>query len=607
MKRPFPVLRTISLALLLASGVSLWAEGTTPDPDALAPAPQSGPGSQDEKQPEISKPSSVPAESEGSTASNPKPSQGEGEKAPATARPTVMPEFSLPEVVITGENELTIGAKRLSTQENDVTLGSRDLTGLERSRDDLPGLNKTFTALSTEESGPARDHALVLHLGGGIPETYGGWGLWGQQFKDFQYLLDGSYSNWGGETTGSGKDGDRRWGLGLQTEVLSKGPLGLAIGGRFSRRDAELPYQGSVRELLDAWGLSAKAHWTFPDLTRLEAGVEGKVTGSQAWDFAPQSHRVEEWEGQAKWTAEALDPLLNKAVLSAGVRHASSDLPGPGVPGYDWGWIEAQGTFQWTGSLSLDARLQAQAGNGFDLPLALYPALNMTWRVFGNSQIDLFWANRRTLGWFQDVFVSQERTAPATGLPSPTEDSDQWGGRYSQKVSEDILFSLSGSTGRVQGYHQWTDLQGASPTYVQDYSTLGQVQLTRAGASLQWNFQRDWQVAAVYQRNWAENQSGDGRSITGLPDQKAILSLYRGDDKLETRLELAYVGAMGAFEDAPGTLDGHLTLGLAATYHLERSLSLWLDGDNLTGQDFQLQPGYWEPRFHLRAGIETIF
>ena len=45
------------------------------------------------------------------------------------SRPTAVPEFSLPEVVITGKNELTIGAKRLDRRENDATLGSHDLTG----------------------------------------------------------------------------------------------------------------------------------------------------------------------------------------------------------------------------------------------------------------------------------------------------------------------------------------------------------------------------------------------------------------------------------------------------------------------------------------------
>jgi hypothetical protein len=227
----------------------------------------------------------------------------------------------------------------------------------------------------------------------------------------------------------------------------------------------------------------------------------------------------------------------------------------------------------------LAGRILAQAGNGFDLPLSLYPGLDLTWRVFGNSQIGLFWHNDRTLDSFQRLYGSQEHTAPADGLPGPTEELNQLGGRYSQKISEDILFSVSASTGQIKGYHQWTDLQSAVPDHIQVLSSLDQVQLTRAGANLQWNFQRDWQIAAAYQKNWAENQSGDGRSITGLPDQKGVLSLYRGDEKLETRLALEYVGVRNAFEDAPGTLSDYFTLGLDATYHLEKYLSLWMDGD----------------------------
>lgn len=600
----------LALGTLGASGAVLAAEEKAPaavPADASVSIEVDEPAIQTPGTPKISKPAAAPAESENPAPSNPKPSQGEGERAPATVRPTVVPEFSLPEVVITGENELTIGAKRLGTQETDVTLGSRDLTGMERSLNDLPGLSKTFTALSTEEGGPAQDHALVLHLGGGNPETYGGWGLWGQQWTAFQYLLDGFYSNWGGQTTAGGKDGDRKWGLGLQTQILPSQPFGVDLGGRFDRRDAELPYQSSIREVLDSTDLMFKTHWSFQDLTRLEVGMEGRFTQSQAWDLGLQTHQVQEYEGEAKWSGEALDPLLTKLSLAVGGRHVTSDLSGPWVPGYDLGWVEAQGTLQWTGSLSLAARVLAQAGSGFELPIALYPGLDLTWRVFGNSQIGLFWLNDRNLDSFQRVYGSQEHMAPSDGLPGPTEEVDQWGGRYSQKISEDILFSISASTGRIKGYNQWSDLQSATPDYVQVLSSLGQVQLTRAGANLQWNFQRDWQIAAAYQKNWAENQSGDGRSITGLPDQKGVLSLYRGDEKLETRLELAYVGARNAFEDAPGTLSDYFTLGLDATYHLEKYLSLWLDGDNLTGQAYQVQPGYLEPQFHVRAGVELIF
>src|ERR1035441_3692250 len=191
------------IALYLSFSFSVCAqENPTPVPSPAFQEVDLGPETPTagEKSVTLSKPLAVPTESASNTnpTANQKPSQGEGEKAPFQNRPTAVPEFSLPEVVITGENELTIGAKRLDRKEDDVTLGSHDLTGVERAFDDLPGLNKTFTALATEEAGPPEDTALVLHLGGGIPDTYGGWGLFGQQFKNVQYLLSGFYSNWGG-------------------------------------------------------------------------------------------------------------------------------------------------------------------------------------------------------------------------------------------------------------------------------------------------------------------------------------------------------------------------------------------------------------------------
>ena len=104
----------------------------------------------------------------------------------------------LPDVVITGENELTIGAKRSASVENDVSWGAQNLTDINRSNDDLPGLDKSLTALSTQETGVSRDATLILvHGGGGIPGTLGGWGLLGKDFTDMQFLLSGYYSTWG--------------------------------------------------------------------------------------------------------------------------------------------------------------------------------------------------------------------------------------------------------------------------------------------------------------------------------------------------------------------------------------------------------------------------
>jgi len=554
----------------------------------------------------LSKPEAVPTESGTEPSAGQKPSQGEGEKAPATSKPSAVPEFSLPEVVITGQNELVISAQRLDRRADDVTLGSHDLTGVERAINDLPGLNKTFTALATEEAGPPQGTALVLHLGGGIPGTYGGWGLFGQEFKDFQYLFSGFDSNWGGEATAGGFDGDKRYGFGGRVNLFALAPQNLMLSGDFRRVDAELPYQNSIRETTDGLNLNLEGHWKFSDLAQAQLNVTDQDTYLNYWDNSARTGQTQEWEGHFKMTADDLGDFLNRLTADAGLRHATSDFTAPSITGYDWEWAGVQGYLKHGENLGLTLKLQAQGGSGLNLPLQLYPEADFLWRVFGNTQLNLYWKSDRYVESFHNTFGDMEHVSPDAGYPSPTEINYEWGGRFTQKLTEAVLLSLSASTAQIQGYHQWTDINAVSPVYIQDYSTLTQVELNKAAGNLQWNFQKDWQVAATYQWTQGINQGG-AENLTNLPVNRGVLSLYHGDDTLETRLELQAASERQAFASLPGTLPAYATLGLDATYHFSKTFSLWFNGDNLWGQAFQVQPGYLEPEFHVRAGIEVIF
>ena len=593
------------ISIFLFSLVIVRAEETVlPDNDLTAPVTSPLDKS------ELSHPDSLAPKGEGSGQApnaDQKPSQGEGEKAPLQNRPAAVPEFSLPEVVITGENELTIGAKRLDRKENDVTLGSHDLTGVERAINDLPGLNKTFTALTAEEAGPSKDTAFVLHAGGGFPGTYGGWGLFGQEFKDIQYLLNGFYSTWSGEKTGPGWDGDKRFGYGLDLNLFSSQPFSIRLTGDISQTDAELPYQGSIRELHQGSDLGGTLHWKISDWVQAQVKISNQATTLSYWDMGPLRNQTQELEGQFKLTAEDLDPLINRLGLEIGARHSSSDFTAPAIGAYDWAWFGFQGVLKRGENLSLTAKLQGQAGNGVDLPLKFFPVLDLMWRFFGQSQLNLYWRTDRYVDSFHETFMDKEHIAPAAGFPLSSEVTGEWGGRLTQKLSENITASLSASEAQIRHYHQWTDLSPAAPDQIQTYSTLEQVQITKAGANVQWNFMKDWQAAASYQWTRGVNNSGDGLNLTGLAGHKGVLSLYRGDEKLETRLEGQVFSSRQAFDSASAALPAYWTLGLDATYHISKTFSLWLNGDNLLGQNFEIEPGYLEPRFHFRGGVEIIF
>jgi hypothetical protein len=554
----------------------------------------------------LSKPEAVPTESNQAPSAGQKPSQGEGEKAPVSSRPTAVPEFSLPEVVITGENELTISAQRLDRKANDVTLGSHDLTGVERNINDLPGLDKTFTALATEEAGPSQDTALVLHLGGGVPDTYGGWGLFGQEFKDFQYLLSGFDSNWGGESTASGFDGDKRYGFGGQINLFPLAPQNLLLSGDFKRLDAELPYQDSIRETHDGVNLNLEGHWKFSDLTQAQINLTNQDTFLNYWNQSALSSQTQEWQGRFKLTSDDLGDFFNRFALDTGAVRGTSNFTGSAVSGYDWGWLGIQGYFKQGENLGLTLKLQTQAGDGHNLPLKLYPEVDFLWRVFGNTQLSLYWKSDRYVENFNKTYMDEEHVSPEGGFPSPTDVTYEWGGRFTQKLTEVVLFSLSASTAQIQGYHQWTDINTLNPVFIQDYSTLAQVQLNKAAANLQWSFMKDWQATATYQWTDGLNQGGT-ENLTNLPINRGIFSIYRGDETLETRLELQMASERQEFASQPGTLPAYATLGFDATYHLSKTFSLWFNGDNLWGQAFEIQPGYLEPEYHVRAGVEFIF
>ncbi len=599
----------LTLGLLLAVPSFLTAQKTdaaaAPETETIPAEPAS-----------LSQPVTAPAEGiPGSQAPGPgqKPSQGEGEKAPAQSRPTAVPEFALPEVVITGENELTIGANRLDRKENDVTLGTRDLTGFERTFNDLPGLNKTLTALSTEEAGPSKNTALVLHLGGGIPDTYGGWGLFGQEFKGLQYLLSGYYSNWGGQSAGTGLDGDQKAGGELGFQISPRGSPAIKLTAGYDRVDAELPYQNSIRELHEGWNFGGSLDWRLTSLFMGQVKITYRDISLNCLEPRPlpllqlQTNSTGELEGAFKMTADDIGPFLSRFVLDAGGRHASSDFPTAWETSYDWGWAGFQADFKAGETLDLVAKLQAQGGGGLDLPLNLYPVADLNWRVFESSKLDLYWKRDRYIDGMSNNFLGTEHISLWGGFPSPTEITDEWGGRLTQKLNERFILSLAASTALINGYHEWSDLKPGNPDYIQTYSTLNQVRIQRAGLDIQWNFAKDYQAAAAFQWTGSENTGGDGKNLTNLPAGKGVLSIYRGNEKLEARMELELASSRNAYDTGSAILPAYAALNLDAAYHWTKTFSLWLKGDNLTGTDYELQPGYSEPQYHLRGGVEIIF
>ncbi len=540
------------------------------------------------------------------------PSQAESDKAPATNKPAAVPKFSLPDVVITGENELTIGAKRTESLENDVTLGAENLTQLNRSADDLPGLNKSLTALSTQETGTSQDTALILHGGGGIPGTLGGWGLFGQDMTTVQYLLSAYYSTWGGEATNGSFDGDQKYGFGGEFKLMPTDKLDLRLSLYMDQVDATLPYQYAFQETHQGWNPSANLGYKWSNVWRTELVLDGKITELIPGYPATANDQAQEYKEKVRLLGEEIDPFWSSCVLEAGDLQASSNFPSTNYKStinssYNLAWASAQTRFDFTENLDLTASVEGQSGSYAFLSSKLFPAVDLRWRLLEDTQLTAYWKTGRTQYGFYDTYVNREHVFPESGLPTATENTGEWGASLTEKFDQYILLNLTASTAQLQNYQQWTDVNPNNPFYLETYSSVPTVQLNRFTADLQWKWNDVWKTDWFYQWTQGLNQSGDGLNLTFLPTNQGSFSITRADDLWEATLSVVMASDRQGLDSATLDLPAYATINLSAGYHITRGFSLWLQCDNLLGASYDLQPGYLEPQVHLRGGIEIVF
>jgi hypothetical protein len=538
---------------------------------------------------------------------NQSPSQAEGSKAPVSSRPTAVPKFSLPDVVITGVNELTIGAKRSEAVENDVSWGAQNLTDLNRSSDDLPGLNKSLTALSTQDGGAPTDTTLILHGGGGIPGTLGGWGLFGKDFSDMEYLISGYYSTWGGQATNGSFDGDQKYRFGGEFKYIPADDLQFRVSIYSSQVSDTLPYQNALQEIHQGLEVNANLNWKLSNAWRTELLFNHKSTTLNYWDQNPMSNQVLEYDGRFKLIGEEIDPFWNAFTLEVGDYQSTSNFSIAPFTQYNLAWANAQSRFNFSENLDLDLSLEGQSGSGPSLNSKLFPAVSARWRFVENTQATVYWKTARTLDRFFDTFMNMEHISPESELPVATENTGEFGAKLTHRLDENIVLNLTASTAQLQNYHQWTDINAVSPNFIETYSTLSAVQLNRFTADLEWRLDQVWKTNFKYQWSQGINNSGNNFNMTFLPQNTGIASITRADDQWESTLALVVVSDRQALDAATLDLPAYATINLSAAYHFDRSFSLWFKGDNLLGSSYVLEPGYLEPQFHLRGGIEIIF
>ncbi|HXL73643.1 MAG TPA: TonB-dependent receptor, partial [bacterium] len=488
--------------------------------------------------------------------------------------------------------------------ENDVTLGAQNLTQLNRSADDLPGLEKSLTALSTQETGASQDTALILHGGGGIPGTLSGWGLFGQDLTDMEYLLSAYYSTWGGEATNGSFDGDQKYSFGGEFKLTPTDKTTLRLSLYTNQVDATLPYQNAIEETHQGLSLNADLGYKWSNVWRTEIIFDGKNTNLNYWNQTAMSNQAQEFNEKIKLIGEEIDPFWNAFTLEIGDEQASSNFTATTNNAYNLAWASAQTRFVFLENLDLTASLEGQSGNDSTLTSKLFPAVNLRWRFLEDTQLTVYWKTARTQESFYDTFMNREHISPSFGLPTATENTGEWGAMLTQKLNEAMVLNVTASTASYQNYQQWTDIDSASPDFIETYSPVPLVQLNRVNADFEWKLDQVWKTNLTYQWTQGINNSGDNLNLTFLPQNQGFISITHTDDQWETTLALVMVSDRQGLASATLDLPAYATLNLSAAYHITRGFSLWLNGDNLLGSSYDLEPGYLEPQYHLRGGIE---
>jgi hypothetical protein len=545
---------------------------------------------------------SVPA-----TLGSQNPSQAEGEKAPAPSRSASVPKFSLPDVVITGENELTIGAKRTGSIENDVTWGAENLSQIDRSTDDMPGLEKSLTALSTQETGPSHDAAFILHGGGGIPAALEGWGLFGENFKDLDLLLAGSYSAWDGQTTGASFDGDQKYRFGGDFKLIPVENTNLRLSIYSTQVSATLPYQNAIQEIHQGLDINAGLSLKWSSLWRTEILFNGKITTLNYWDQTSLANQIQEFNGRIRLFGEEINSFWDAFTLEVGSNQASSDFTLAPNNSYNLTWASAQTRFNLSENFDLTAFVESQSGNGPNMDSKAFPAVSFRWRLLDDTQITAYWKTARAPDGFYDTFMDREHVSALSELPGTTENTGEWGGCLTEKFDENKFLNLRASTAQFKNYYQWTDINPLSPDYIEVYTPVPSVEIDRISADFQWKLDELWKTDWAYQWTQGTNNSGNNLNLTFLPQHQGIVSITRSDDQWNATLSLVAASDRQALDAASLDLPAYATLNVSAAYHVSRGFSLWMKGDNLLGTGYTLEPGYLEPQFYLRGGIEVVF
>jgi hypothetical protein len=242
---------------------------------------------------------------------------------------------------------------------------------------------------------------------------------------------------------------------------------------------------------------------------------------------------------------------------------------------------------------------------GVDLPVKAEPKIELEILPNDATRIRLHARSARTLPLFQETQGVATYTLPLSGFAAPGFIRKEVGADVEHRLSERFSASAGARLWDEESHAQWTEttLLLNRPKW----ETVSLIRCWEGRFGLKADLGKEWACQADARLSQAQNRSLDGKCVTGWPRHQATATLFRKTAKDYVGLTARGVASREANSLGGNTLPPYWTLSLEARRALGDHWTVWANGENLTGQRYEILPGYPEPRFLIRAGLEVIF
>ncbi len=125
--------------------------------------------------------------------------------------------------------------------------------------------------------------------------------------------------------------------------------------------------------------------------------------------------------------------------------------------------------------------------------------------------------------------------------------------------------------------------------------------IKNAGVELEadWRVNRHWRMNGNYSYLYMKNK------LIAAPEHKMYVGAHYTLGNFSLAAGLQYVGRLYTQVDDERQRETFWLLNATATYHLCRYLSIWVKGDNLLAQRYEINYGYPMPRATVMAGVRV--